>query len=83
MAVCVTHGGAPEVIAEHMAEGAEPQDVLVLGNSRYIIVHKVPCEAVQITTKGYNPYHSVHLSVTTHIRLALSGPSCGSLRNST
>ena len=87
VAVDVAHGGAPEVIAEHMAERAEPQDILILSDSGNVVMHKVPWETVEITTEGHYSHHAVYLAViTANARFGFSGPrgpGCGRLGEST
>lgn len=64
MAINIRHRGAPEVIPEHVANGGEGEYVLVEGNGRYVVVHKVSSESVHVAGDGDRRHEAVRVPAT-------------------
>ena len=74
MAVHVAHGCAPEVIAEHVAQGTESQHVLVLRYRRNVIVDEVPGQAVKVAAERHDAHDAIQPAAVSVADLSFSRP---------
>ena len=74
MAVHVVHGSAPEVIAEHVAQGTESQHILVLRYRRNVIVNEVPGQTVKVAAERHDAHDAIQPAAASAADLSFSRP---------